>query len=571
VSRTDGGDGQGSAAPAVRGEGVPWRAWGPDAFAEAAEAGRPIFLSLQTRWCTWCRRLEQETFADRRVAGLLAESVVPIRADAERFPHVRDRYVTSGWPTNAFLTPSGGVLWSGPFVEAAELLTAARRVLAAWERQAEELEAELERRRAAIASARRQGSRGGMPRREAADSVLTFLRQSFDERNGGFGEAPKYPPVDAVALLYAQAERVGDAELLGMADRTLDGMLAGELVDPETGAFHRYALAADWTEPSTERLLTVNAELARCYALSAAFRDRADWREVAERAVDWAADALERPDGLMAGSVAAGAGVAARDDTAFADANAAWVRCLADAGAALGRADWVERAGAALEAARAAFDDDDASLLRHFVAEDADGAPRGLLVDAAEMLTAAVAVARASGEAETLAYASDLAERMRAELWSEDGGFRDRPHVPDDPLGAPERPFHENATAAAALLFLDALAEAGGTRSQAERTLAFLSPTAPRYGLDAAGFALATLEFFDAAPVAVVRTNGAAGALRTAVANSARGRCWNLTEDAPVAGRTFEAAGDPAAWVKRDGDWSGPVTEASELRALLGG
>ena len=570
----DGGDGRGAAAPAVPGEGVPWRAWGPAAFAEAAEAERPIFLSLQTRWCAWCRRLERETFADRRVARLLADATVPIRVDAERYPHVRDRYVTSGWPTNAFLTPSGGVLWSGPFVEPAELLPAARRVLAAWERQAEELEAELERRRAAIASGRKQASRGGMPRREAADAVLTFLRQSFDARNGGFGEAPKYPPVDAVALLYAEAERVGDADLVGMADRTLDGMLAGELWERETGAFHRYALAEDWTEPSTERLLTVNAELARCYALSAALRDRDDWREVAERAVAWVEDALARTHGLVAASVAARDedGAAVRDDTAFADANAAWVRCLADAGAALGKADWVERARAALAAARAAFDDDSASLPRHFVAEDEDGAPpRGLLVDAAELLTAAVAVARASGEAETLAYAIDLAERMRAELWSEHGGFRDRPHLAGDPLGAPERPFHENATAAAALLSLDALAETGGARSQAERTLALLSPTAPRYGLDAAGFALATLEFFDAAPVAVVRTDSAAGPLRSAAATSARGRCWNLTEDAPVAGRTFEAAGDPAAWVKRDGDWSGPVTEASELRALLGG
>jgi uncharacterized protein YyaL (SSP411 family) len=546
---------------------------------------------LQTRWCAWSRRLERETFADPRVVELLAGSTVPVRVDAERYPHVRDRYVTTGWPTNAFLTPSGGVLWTAPFLEAEELLSAAAAVLSAWKERGGELEAELQRRRDAVASARGRRSRGGMPRREAGDDVMAFLRQAFDARNGGFGEAPKYPPIDAVALLYAGAERSGDGALAEMADRTLDGMLAGELRDPESGAFHRYTLGEDWTRPSTERLLAVNAELARCYALAAALRGRDDWREAAERAITWVTDALARDDGLMAASFAAtpdpadgssgGAGsegqdASARDDTALADANATWVRCLADAGAALGRRDWTHRARALLGTIRERFDTEGAKLPLHFLPgsdeAEAERSPRGLLVDAVEMLAAAVAVARATGETEALSYACDLADRMERGLWTEKGAFLDRSPDPSDPLGAPDRPFHENAAAAAALLTLDALADAGGARSQAERILAFLSPSAGHYGLDAAGFALATLEFFDPAPVAVIRADReASGALRDVVAGTARSRFWHLSEDAVVAGRAFDADGEGAAWVKRDGDWSGPAAEAPELRVLLGG
>lgn len=566
--------------------GVPWREWGKAAFAEAVAERKPIFLSLQTRWCAWCRRLESETFADPGVISLLASSTVPVRVDAERLPHVRDRYIGPGWPTNAFLTPSGGVLWTGPFVDPAELLSAGRAVLSAWEERGRELEQELDRRRAAVASGRRRRSVGGMPRREAGDDVLTFLQQAFDARNGGFGDAPKYPAVDAVALLYAQAERLGAPDLADLADRTLDGMLAGELRDAGEGGFYRYALGPDWTNPSTERLLAVNAELARCYARASALRRRDDWREAAERAIVWASAALVRDDGLMASSLAAPAiprdegqsaapraDAATRDDTAFADANGTWIRCLAEAGEALERQDWILRSRELLDLARLRFDDDPEVLPLHFLGEADATSPRGLLMDAVELLAAAVAVARATGSLDALAYAGGLADRMRRELWSEDGGFLERAGSPGDPLGPPERPFHENAAAAAALLSLDALADTGGARSQAERILAFLSPAASRYGLDAAGFALATAEFFDPAPLAVIRREPDAGAApgpwRAVVAETPLGRAWLLTEDAPIGGRQFRADGEEAAWVKRDGDWRGPALAPGELRALL--
>ena len=33
---------------------VAWRAWGPDALAEARAAGRPILLSVGYAACHWC-------------------------------------------------------------------------------------------------------------------------------------------------------------------------------------------------------------------------------------------------------------------------------------------------------------------------------------------------------------------------------------------------------------------------------------------------------------------------------------------------------------------------------------
>ena len=87
------------------GEAIRWRPWGAAAFEEAGRLDRPILLSLTAVWCAWSRRMDQETFADPAIAARIEEGAVPVRVDADRYPHVQDRYIAGGWPTNAFLAP----------------------------------------------------------------------------------------------------------------------------------------------------------------------------------------------------------------------------------------------------------------------------------------------------------------------------------------------------------------------------------------------------------------------------------------------------------------------------------
>src|SRR5690606_20853156 len=146
-----------------------------------------------------------------------------------------------------------------------------------------ELQGEIDRRRRALEAARGRQVAVGLVRREAADDVFSALLDAFDPRNGGFGTAPKFPLPDAIELLFVQAARLGDEGSRAVAERTLDGMLAGELFDPIDGGSFRYALAADWTEPRREKPLETNAGLLRAYALGAHLLERRDWRAAAER------------------------------------------------------------------------------------------------------------------------------------------------------------------------------------------------------------------------------------------------------------------------------------------------
>ncbi len=488
---------------------IRWRHWSPDAFREAEESDRPVLLLLSTTWARACQEMDETTYSDERIIELVNEKLLPVRVDADRLPHVQDRYIAGGWPTNAILTPGGEALWSETFVEARELRRVIEKVLDAWENRRTNLTDEVERRRKSLEAARWRRPGHNMVRREAADDVLTGAQDQFDPRNGGFGDAPKFIHAEAVELLFSQGQSLPNPDWIAMAERTLDGMLAGETEDPVDGGFFHYALAADWTRPQMEKLLDVNARTLHALAFGASEAGREDWADAARRTVEWVDGTLGR-DGLWVGSQASDptyfeADAEARagrtpppvDDTIYTHSAAMWITALAHAGRMLEREEWVERASEALDTLLERMAAPEDGLL-HYAAADGDP-PAGLLVDLVHSARAAHAVYRATGRDDALAQARRLVGTMKDTLWDENGGFCDFPFDPE-PLGAlryRDRPFEENALAARLLIALAADTGAATHRAVAERILAFLSPLAGRYAVEGATFAMAVEEFFE--------------------------------------------------------------------------
>ena len=493
---------------------IQWRAWGARAFAEASSANRPVLLNLTAVWCHWCHLMDETTYSDPDLITLLNQHFIPIRVDADMHPHVQDRYIAGGWPTNAFLTPTGEVLWSGTYVPTEQFRSVAESVLSAWRERHVELQQEIERRRKALDAARGRHHLAGLVRREVADDVLAATMESYDARNGGFGAEPKFAYMDAVELLYSHGLR-GNADLLRMADHTLDGMLAGELQDQD-GGFFRYAIKEDWTEPRREKLLIANAALLRGYALGAQLRARPEWRRVAEEIVTWANANLRRADGLWAGSQPVEVGTL--DDVLYTSYNAHWISALAEAGGRLAVGDWVADAAHALDTlltvARA-----ESGLFVHYLNGQSNEHPAALLVDVVEVCRACVQVAQVTGDTRYLDRARELIHTAENYLWAEDGGFWDcaRPKEEVAALRYREKPFDANADFARVLNDLSLLTGDRSHRALAERILALLSPQAGRYGVAAANFALAVEEFFDApARIIIVGTDTLAEELHRA-------------------------------------------------------
>jgi uncharacterized protein YyaL (SSP411 family) len=548
---------------------IQWRSWGAGAFAEAVAANKPVLLNLTAVWCHWCHLMDETTYSDPSLIDIINTNFVAIRVDADKHPHVQDRYIAGGWPTNAFLTPTGEVLWSGTYVPPEQFDSVANSVAGAWRERHAELQLEIERRRKAMQAARGRHQLAGLVRRDAADDVLAATIDGYDPRNGGFGIDPKFPYNDAVELLYTHGLR-DNADLLRMADHTLDGMLSGEL-RADDGGFYRYAIKEDWTEPRREKLLTANASLLRVYALGAQLRERADWRAIAEGIVRWANQHLRRSDGLWAGSQPVDEGE--RDDVLYTSYNAQWINALAEAGARLGETEWIDDAARGLETLIAATRIP-GGLFRHYHngAGDADDAV--LLLDVADVCRACVQLAQVTGRGHFLDQARELLRIAEKQLWAEDGGFWDcgKPKEEVAALRYRDKPFDTNADFARIVNDLSLLTGDKSYRALAERILALLSPQAGRYGPAAANFALAVDEFFEApARVVIVGTGPGADALRVAAlrARTVQRRVLTLPTGGRITQFNFPAGDAPVAFVVSTKGASAALSNTEQLEKAL--
>ncbi|MEX2479541.1 MAG: DUF255 domain-containing protein [Gammaproteobacteria bacterium] len=84
---------------------IEWRAWSPEAFAEARRSGKLILLDVGMEGCTACRNMSEITYADAAVIARVAANFIPIQVDAEARPDLGERYSDWAWPATVFMTP----------------------------------------------------------------------------------------------------------------------------------------------------------------------------------------------------------------------------------------------------------------------------------------------------------------------------------------------------------------------------------------------------------------------------------------------------------------------------------
>ena len=87
----------------------------------------------------------------------------------------------------------------------------------------------------------------------------------FDERNGGFGNAPKFPHPSTLDLLIDYQARTGSEALRDVIVITLEKMARGGVYDQLAGGFHRYSVDERWIVPHFEKMCYDNSELLKNY------------------------------------------------------------------------------------------------------------------------------------------------------------------------------------------------------------------------------------------------------------------------------------------------------------------
>ena len=283
---------------------VDWQPWGPEALSEARERDVPLLVSIGYSSCHWCHVMERESFEDPEVAALMNQRFVCVKVDREERPDVDAIYMDAvqamtghgGWPLNAFVTPEQVPFYAGTYFppEPRHGMPSWRQVLeavsGAWEGRRDEIRAGAGRivERLAGAATLEPSTDPIDPR--SLEAAIAVLAQSYDERNGGFGGAPKFPPASVIEFLLARGER-------RMSVATLKAMAAGGIYDQVGGGFSRYAIDAEWTVPHFEKMLYDNALLARAYLHGFQVTGDPDLRRVCCETLDWALREMRGPEG----------------------------------------------------------------------------------------------------------------------------------------------------------------------------------------------------------------------------------------------------------------------------------
>ncbi|MEY9875826.1 uncharacterized protein YyaL (SSP411 family) [Streptacidiphilus sp. MAP12-33] len=299
---------------------VDWWEWGDEAFAAARERDVPILLSVGYAACHWCHVMAHESFEDAGLAEYLNEHFVAVKVDREERPDVDAVYMEAvqaatgqgGWPMTVFLTPEGEPFYFGTYFppQPRHGLPSFRQVLEgvadAWRGRREEV-AEVAHRIVHELSGR-GGVYAGLaaadvPGAEAMRQALAGLGREFDERNGGFGGAPKFPPSMVLEFLLRHHAATGSRAALDLVERTCAAMARGGIHDQLGGGFARYSVDARWVVPHFEKMLYDNALLLRVYLHLWRATGSPLARRVAEDTADFLLRELRTPEGGFASAL----------------------------------------------------------------------------------------------------------------------------------------------------------------------------------------------------------------------------------------------------------------------------
>ncbi len=293
---------------------VDWWPWCEEALALARSADKPILLSIGYSACHWCHVMAHESFEDPEVAEVMNRLFVNIKVDREERPDLDQIYQTAhqmltrrsgGWPLTMMLTPDGMPFFGGTYFPKQaryglpgfpELL---ERIAAAYLTQ----RAAIDEQNTALRGALDQAGAAPVHHSEFGPGPLVALRDllsaTFDERHGGFGDAPKFPhPTDLEFLLH-RYRIAGDERARDIVLATLTHMAEGGLYDHLGGGFCRYSTDARWQIPHFEKMLYDNGALLGLYAQGWQISGSPLFRRVVEETAAWAVREMQAPGGAF--------------------------------------------------------------------------------------------------------------------------------------------------------------------------------------------------------------------------------------------------------------------------------
>jgi len=291
---------------------VNWYPWSDEAFNLAKRQDKPVFLSIGYSTCHWCHVMERESFEDEEVAEILNKYFISIKVDREERPDIDQIYMTfsqvstgqGGWPLNVFLTADRKPFYVSTYLPKHSrygypgIMDVLIGIESQWQKNNEDI----------VHSANKMtGLLNELELRKGETELkqtiffeaYDFFDESFDDRYGGFGKAPKFPTPHQLFYLLRCYKAFKQPDALVMVEKTLQQLYKGGIFDHIGFGFSRYSTDEQWLVPHFEKMLYDNALLIMVYAETYQATGNERYKKIAEKTITYVNRDLRSPEGAF--------------------------------------------------------------------------------------------------------------------------------------------------------------------------------------------------------------------------------------------------------------------------------
>ncbi len=288
---------------------VDWYPWCKQAFEKAKSEDKPIFLSIGYSTCHWCHVMAHESFEDKKTAEILNQYFVSIKIDREERPDIDSVYMSvcqaftgsGGWPMSIFMTWDKKPFFAGTYFPPKshygmpgfpDLLDV---IVSQWNNNRRKLLQSAEQIITHLKSA--ESGDKNIDDEELIKRAMQIFSESFDEINGGFSSAPKFPTPHNLLFLMLYAKHKQDSDALKMAEKTLLQMRKGGIFDHIGYGFSRYSTDKYFLAPHFEKMLYDNALLIIAYSAAYYLTNNEIYLDTAEKTTEYILREMTSADG----------------------------------------------------------------------------------------------------------------------------------------------------------------------------------------------------------------------------------------------------------------------------------
>lgn len=288
---------------------VEWYPWCDEAFEQAKRKDKPVFLSIGYSTCHWCHVMAHESFENDEIAEILNKFFISIKVDREERPDIDSVYMkvcqaftgNGGWPMSIFMTAGQEPFFAGTYFppQSGYGMIGFRDLLLTIAQRWKEKRADLQNTASTILTQLQANPHSSHSKinEDLPDVAARIFSQEFDSKNGGFGNAPKFPMPHNLIFLALYAQQNNNKTALEQVKKTLLAMRRGGIFDQIGNGFCRYSTDDCYLAPHFEKMLYDNALLILAYAAVYQATGELVYLDTAEKTAEYVLREMRGPDG----------------------------------------------------------------------------------------------------------------------------------------------------------------------------------------------------------------------------------------------------------------------------------